>query len=313
MGLIVALSAPARSAAASTLPDSPAAAAVQPRLPRLESWEWAHLAVLLAGPVVLAALWLADVIRPGSPARAGRRDVSAHPWYVWVFGGVVVAGAGSIGASLAAVAPGMGSGGTRAAAITALSGYAAAVGAGLLMMRLALGGRAPVPGAQGLVFSRRDVPAGLLGAAIVFPVAMFASFLAGRVHAWVTGEPPAKLAHEVLRRLGEEPTDPWIWVVVAGAVVGAPIAEEITFRVFFQSGLLRLTGRVWASVLVAAGVFALIHRIGAAPVPWHALAPLFVLGVGMGLAYERTRRPGVPILMHAGFNAANVALVLAAQ
>ena len=41
--------------------------------------------------------------------------------------------------------------------------------------------------------------------------------------------------------------------------------------------------------------------------------PLFALGAGMGLAYERTRRLGVPIVMHMGFNAANIALAMQSQ
>ena len=46
-------------------------------------------------------------------------------------------------------------------------------------------------------------------------------------------------------------------------------------------------------------------------VPYYALAPLFMLSVTMGLAFERTKHIGVPIVMHAAFNALNIALVVA--
>ena len=42
----------------------------------------------------------------------------------------------------------------------------------------------------------------------------------------------------------------------------------------------------------------------------HAIATLFVLGLAIGVAYERFKGLGVPIAMHAGFNAINIALVL---
>ena len=36
----------------------------------------------------------------------------------------------------------------------------------------------------------------------------------------------------------------------------------------------------------------------------------FVLSIGLGIAFERTKRIGVPILMHVLFNAGNVAITL---
>ena len=45
-------------------------------------------------------------------------------------------------------------------------------------------------------------------------------------------------------------------------------------------------------------------------VPWHALLPIFGLGLACGVAYERTKRVGVPITMHICFNGLNVMLAL---
>jgi membrane protease YdiL (CAAX protease family) len=65
---------------------------------------------------------------------------------------------------------------------------------------------------------------------------------------------------------------------------------------------------MWISILGTSTLFTLVHRMGQPPVPWHALVPIFVLSVSMGVAYERTKRIGVPIAMHVCFNALNVAL-----
>jgi len=53
---------------------------------------------------------------------------------------------------------------------------------------------------------------------------------------------------------------PWVLVLFAVmVVVGAPIAEELTFRGLLWSGLAKRGIRPWVSVLVSAGAFALIH------------------------------------------------------
>jgi membrane protease YdiL (CAAX protease family) len=46
---------------------------------------------------------------------------------------------------------------------------------------------------------------------------------------------------------------------------------------------------------------------------WHAMPSLFTLALAMGLAYERTRAPLVPITMHALFNASMIALAVASE
>src|SRR6185369_4082201 len=99
------------------------------------------------------------------------------------------------------------------------------------------------------------------------------------------------------------------WVLVGTAVLGAPFVEELMFRVFLQSALLRLLGRTWPSILVTSALFALVHLGGGVrPSEAYALAPLFILSVAMGVVYERTRSALAPITMHMAFNALNVAL-----
>jgi membrane protease YdiL (CAAX protease family) len=81
--------------------------------------------------------------------------------------------------------------------------------------------------------------------------------------------------------------------------------------VYIQSAFLRLFGRTWPAVLVTAALFAGIHLGGGVKLEnAHTLLALFTLGAGMGVAFERTRNIVVPIVMHMGFNAANVGLTM---
>jgi membrane protease YdiL (CAAX protease family) len=99
-------------------------------------------------------------------------------------------------------------------------------------------------------------------------------------------------------------------VLVAVAVVGAPVAEEVMFRVFVQSGVLGVVRRPGLAVVITAALFAGIHLLGGVPLQQaYAIVPLFVFGVALGWAYERTRRVWVPVVMHMGFNLLNVVVV----
>ncbi|GIW74473.1 MAG: hypothetical protein KatS3mg103_0995 [Phycisphaerales bacterium] len=159
-------------------------------------------------------------------------------------------------------------------------------------------------------FGLGDVPLGLLAVVIAFPV-VAAVGEASRILFVYATRPGA--AHGRPRHAGADPpAQPGPLDVgwsSGSAILGAAVIEELIFRAFVQTSILRMTGSAWLAVIVTAGVFAMVHRVGQA-VPWHALAPLFVLGVAIGVAYERFKGLGVPIAMHAGFNAINIALVL---
>jgi membrane protease YdiL (CAAX protease family) len=94
-----------------------------------------------------------------------------------------------------------------------------------------------------------------------------------------------------------------VWLVVALAVVIAPLFEEIIFRGLAYPALKQRWGTVPALVLVSA-LFALTH------LHLPSFGPLFVLGVGLGLAYESTGSLLASITMHALFNAVNVGMLL---
>jgi membrane protease YdiL (CAAX protease family) len=131
------------------------------------------------------------------------------------------------------------------------------------------------------------------------------------VSEWVLGREPEQIAHDTLKALVENPGAPAAWMLGGSAVVLAPLSEELVFRVFLQSMLLRLLGSAWGAIFLASAVFAAVHMGQGVPrESAHALAPLFVLSVGMGVSYERSRSLWAPVVMHMGFNAANVALAV---
>ena len=85
-------------------------------------------------------------------------------------------------------------------------------------------------------------------------------------------------------------------IVITGAVVIAPVLEELLFRGFFQTTLRSYSERPWLSIFVTSLIFASVHEN---VTHWPAL---FVLAVGMGYAYEKSGSLWRPIFIHALFN-----------
>ncbi len=102
-----------------------------------------------------------------------------------------------------------------------------------------------------------------------------------------------------------ETDDPWARAqFIVFAVILAPIAEEALFRGILLPLLVRRLGAGIGLALVAIGFAALHGDVGSFP-------GLAVLSVALSLAYARTGTLLVPMAMHALFNAANLALLLA--
>jgi membrane protease YdiL (CAAX protease family) len=163
----------------------------------------------------------------------------------------------------------------------------------------------------GLKLSFLDVPIGLGCFALAFPVVMLASIAGVHLHRELAGSDPDAIAHPILQQIADAPGQPWTWALIAAVVLGAPLFEELLFRVFGQSALLKVFKSPWISIILAGLAFGLSHRLLAREdtgVPWHAVLPITMLGICCGVAYERTRRVGVPITMHVCFNAINIIL-----
>lgn len=285
----------------------------------LTTSDWLAIIIRVAAPLVLVILFLADFIRPGSFQRAGKRDVVAYQWPVWLFGAFVVVSAQIFGAQAFGQISGLwewmaakggpvqplGESETRDAALTQLGSVIFGAFAGGVMVYL-LNKREHD---EGMRFGAGDVPLGLLAVVIAFPVVAAAGELSRMAFTYATGEEQSAIAHATLEMIRQNSQDPWTWVIIFSAIFGAAIIEELIFRAFVQTALLRMMGSTWLAVIITSAVFALVHTSGDA-VPWHAVPALFVLGLAIGVAYERFKGLGVPIAMHAGFNAINIALVL---
>ncbi len=102
--------------------------------------------------------------------------------------------------------------------------------------------------------------------------------------------------HAVIDALREHSEPAWaLWI---GAVVVAPVAEELFFRGLLQTFLRNVTNRPWVAVAVAGAVFGIAHN----PQP-HAVPTIAALGVILGVTYERTGSLVAPITLHVLFNA----------
>ena len=82
-------------------------------------------------------------------------------------------------------------------------------------------------------------------------------------------------------------------------IVLAPLVEEILFRGLLFTGMQRIM-RPWFAVLGSAVVFGVIH-------PAISFAPVFVLGIGTALVFNRTRSIWAAIVTHMTYNAIVVA------
>ena len=154
--------------------------------------------------------------------------------------------------------------------------------------------------------------------ALVFPVVLAIGSLAmwcSYALALLTDQPPpTSVAHETLRQLISPEAGrggAW-WSAIGAVVVGAPLVEEFIYRGCVQSALDRLfrgfgsTRPAWPIVITSL-LFMSAHASIAEP---RALITLFVLSLAFGAAYRRTGSLVAPFVMHALFNAANIAMAL---
>jgi len=117
-------------------------------------------------------------------------------------------------------------------------------------------------------------------------------------------------AHQTLAILAERRDPTLTALTLAHVALLVPIAEEFIWRGMVQPGIRSALG-AWPGIAITTLLFTLIH--------WGALAPegrvvglsmLVALALGLGILRERTGSVIAPIVVHALFNALNVALTL---
>ncbi|CAG1001261.1 hypothetical protein PHYC_02902 [Phycisphaerales bacterium] len=259
---------------------------------------------MIGASLVLVVLWGKGVLRPGS--LKSQRAVDAHPWWVWMACAAIIWLILQVGQGVAAQAAGVDlkhpSIGDQA--IVMLAGYAVGLACAGVLTRL-VSMAAP---RAGMSITPRTVLVGVLCGAFAWPIVTCAGFAAAALHQFVSGEPHNPIGHPTLKAFLDNPGNPWAWVLIAIAVLAAPVFEEIVYRGFVQSLILRATGHSWIAIIAASLVFGAVHM--GMGIPWYSIVPITVLGIAMGFAFEKTRSLGVPIGMHVFFNAANVAVAV---
>jgi uncharacterized protein len=141
----------------------------------------------------------------------------------------------------------------------------------------------------------RDVVTGLLGGGAIIVASAIAVAVEQAVARGVLG-------HE-LTSPSQVPTyvSGLVLVVLAPAVIlVAPLGEELLFRGFLYRGL-RSSLPVWASAIVSAVLFGLVHLAGGLAL-WPIVPPLMIVGIGLALVYERRQSLLASITAHALFN-----------
>lgn len=111
--------------------------------------------------------------------------------------------------------------------------------------------------------------------------------------------------HSFLQILEKNPGAETVGWIVLGAVVLAPLAEELIYRVILQGWLeTRLTPR--SAILFVAFLFAAVHFEPGRP----DSLPLFPLALILGFVYHRRHSYATVAILHAAFNATNLGLTI---
>jgi membrane protease YdiL (CAAX protease family) len=170
--------------------------------------------------------------------------------------------------------------------------FAISAAAGLIMLQLID------------VFQRRNqlrprympegIAIGVVGALAVIPLVLAATIIVQAVMRRFGTQPPEEHA---LLIVFQQPAIFDRLLVILSAVILAPLFEELTFRAHLQSAIRRVTGNQWLAVVVVSALFAFVHGI------WWMMPPLFLLAIGLGYLYERTKNIWATITLHAIFNA----------
>jgi uncharacterized protein len=145
-------------------------------------------------------------------------------------------------------------------------------------------------------FGRAIAPA-VVGLVIAVPITLLTAALSSWVMKSMGKAPPE--GHSMLLFMRSEVAVWMAGLAILNAVIFAPLFEELLFRVGLQTGLGSVFPSRWPAIVVCSVLFAVTHEA------W-TIAPIFVLSLAIGYAYERTGNAWVPILMHVGFNLMNV-------
>lgn len=276
----------------------------------MKKWNLALLGI--SAVLVIALLFAGGLLKPNGFKEAGLREVETMPAIVWIFAALIVMLATSSAATVIGEIQWIKDQNydeLQLQAINSAAYYLFGIIAGFGML-FVLARSAPT---CGLKVSFLDVPVGLGCFVLAYPFIGLMSVLGEFIYEQTQQQAiPDEPAHGTLQQLLDHTDNPWMWVIIGGAVIGAPIVEELMYRVFLQGALIKWLKTPWLAIILSSLAFTMMHRVGGV-VPWYALLTIFAVGMGCGVAYERTKRVGVPITMHMCFNALMVIIALTTQ
>jgi membrane protease YdiL (CAAX protease family) len=160
-----------------------------------------------------------------------------------------------------------------------------------------------------------DFAAAFVNLLAVWPLVMAAMIVTVFLVESISSQDYQMERHQELNLILEHPQLPLRILIVIVAVIVAPVLEELLFRGLFQTAIRSFfeagmgpqrisSSRLWLAIVISSVLFALMH---ANPGHWPAL---FVLGIGMGYAYEKSGSLLQPIFIHTLFNATTIAATL---
>jgi membrane protease YdiL (CAAX protease family) len=146
----------------------------------------------------------------------------------------------------------------------------------------------------------KDFPAAFLNLLSVWPLLILMIILTTFLGKLILGPDFEIQPHEELELIREYSQLPVRVLTIVTAAVIVPVFEEMLFRGLFQTMLRSILAKPWPSIIIASGLFAMLH-----PNAWHRPA-LFVLSLCMGYSYEKSSSLLRPIFIHSLFNATSI-------
>lgn len=143
---------------------------------------------------------------------------------------------------------------------------------------------------------------GIVGLVLAAPW-IYLTLFASQIIYRVTGLMPEQQTHETLTLIRTNTDTLAVAIATFGAVVLAPVMEEVLFRGLLQTSIARVAARPWVAIGATSLLFALIH-------PPFSIPAIFVLSLTLGYLYHRTQNLWAAIAFHIAFNAANTGLTL---
>ncbi len=140
----------------------------------------------------------------------------------------------------------------------------------------------------GLRLRRIDLLTGLAGGAAAFGAAVIAGLITVALFGDFTSA-----AGDQAQELADAGGWPYLILFALMVVVGAPIAEELTFRGLLWSGVAKRGAPPWVCIAISAGAFALLHFEAS------RILVLMTVGTVLGIVRWRTGSLGACIVAHA--------------